>query len=64
MHFRTFVRLENESLKAIIEFNKRREIQEVLNLNEPAIEGRGRASILNISRSIIVEINIREVVYN
>jgi L-ascorbate metabolism protein UlaG (beta-lactamase superfamily) len=64
VHFGTFVGSENESLEAIIEFNKRREIQEVLSLNEPVVEGRGRAGILNIGGSIAVEINIREVVHN
>jgi hypothetical protein len=64
VHFRTFVGSENESLESIIEFTKKREIQDVLSFNEPAVEGRGRASILNISGSIVVEINIHEVVYN
>jgi N-acyl-phosphatidylethanolamine-hydrolysing phospholipase D len=62
VHFGTFVGSENESLEAIIEFTKRRESQDVLSLNEPAVEGRGRAGILNIGGSIAVEINIHEVV--
>jgi N-acyl-phosphatidylethanolamine-hydrolysing phospholipase D len=64
VHFGTFIGLENESLEAIIEFTKRRESQDVLSLDELVVEGRGRASILNIGESIAVEINIHEVVQN
>jgi hypothetical protein len=62
VHFKTFVESKNESLKAIIEFIKRRESQEVLSLDKPVIEGRSRVNILNINGSIIVEINIYEVI--
>lgn len=64
MHFGTFVGSENESLEAVIEFTKRRESQDMLSLDKPAAEGRSRAGILNISGSIIVEINIHEVIQN
>jgi hypothetical protein len=62
VYFKTFIRSKNKSLEAIIEFTKRRESQEVLSLNKLVIEGRSRISILNINRSIIVEINIHEVI--
>jgi N-acyl-phosphatidylethanolamine-hydrolysing phospholipase D len=61
MHFRTFVKSEKESLKAIIKFIKRRENRDVLSFNKQVIKGYSRASILNISKSIIVKINIYEV---
>ncbi|KAH8778032.1 Metallo-hydrolase/oxidoreductase [Hyaloscypha finlandica] len=64
VHFGTFVGSENESLEAVIEFTKRRESQDVLSLDKPAAEGRSRAGILNIGGSIIVEINIHEVIQN
>jgi N-acyl-phosphatidylethanolamine-hydrolysing phospholipase D len=64
VYFGTFIGLENESLEAIIEFTKRRESQDVLSLDELAVEGRGHAGILNIGESIAVEINIHEVVQN
>ena len=64
VHFGTFVGSENESLEAVIEFTKRRESQDMLSLDKPAAEGRSRAGILNISGSIIVEINIHEVIQN
>jgi hypothetical protein len=62
VYFKTFVESKNESLKAIIEFTKRRESQEVLSLDKPVIKGRSRTSILNINKSIVIEINIYEVI--
>ena len=61
VHFRTFVKLKKEALKAIIEFIKRRENRDILSLNKQAIKGRSYANILNISKSVIVKINIYEV---
>jgi hypothetical protein len=62
VYFKTFIRSKNKSLEVIIEFIKRRESQEVLSLNKLVIKGRSRTSILNISGSIAVEINIQEVI--
>ena len=62
VHFGTFVGSENESLEAIIEFTKERESRDVLSLDEPTVEGRGRAGILNIGGSIAVEMNVHDVV--
>jgi hypothetical protein len=64
VYFGTFVRLENESLESIIEFTKRREIQDMLSFDKLVVKGHRRANILNISRSIIIEINIHKVIYN
>jgi N-acyl-phosphatidylethanolamine-hydrolysing phospholipase D len=61
MHFRTFVRSEKESLKAIIESTKKRENRDILSLDKQAVKGRGRANILNISKSVAVKINVHEV---
>ena len=61
VYFRTFIKLEKEALKAIIEFIKRRENRDILSLNKQAIKGRSYANILNISKSVIVKINIYEV---
>jgi N-acyl-phosphatidylethanolamine-hydrolysing phospholipase D len=61
MHFRTFVRSEKESLKAIIESTKKRENRDILSLDKQAVKGRGRANILNISKSVVVKINVHEV---
>jgi N-acyl-phosphatidylethanolamine-hydrolysing phospholipase D len=61
MHFKTFVKSEKESLKAIIEFIKRRENRDILSFNKQAVKRYNYANILNISKSVIVKINIYKV---
>jgi N-acyl-phosphatidylethanolamine-hydrolysing phospholipase D len=61
VHFRTFIKSEKESLKAIIKSIKRRENRDILSLNKQAIKGHSRANILNISKSVVVKINVHEV---
>jgi N-acyl-phosphatidylethanolamine-hydrolysing phospholipase D len=61
MHFRTFIKSEKESLKAIIEFTKKRENRDILSLNKQVIKGYNYASIFNISKSVAIEINIYKV---
>jgi N-acyl-phosphatidylethanolamine-hydrolysing phospholipase D len=65
IHFGTFIGSENESLKAIIEFEKGREDRGMLRLDEQAVDGRGRAGIINIGKSLAVEIGVHDAtVYN
>ena len=61
IHFKTFIKLKKESLKAIIKFIKRKENRDTLSFNKQAIKGRNRANILNISKSVIIKINIYKV---
>jgi N-acyl-phosphatidylethanolamine-hydrolysing phospholipase D len=61
VHFGTFIGSENESLEAIMEFEEARVDRNVLRLDEPEVEGRSRAGIIDIGESFAVEIGLRDV---
>jgi L-ascorbate metabolism protein UlaG (beta-lactamase superfamily) len=61
IHFGTFVGSENESLESIMEFEEGREDRDVLGLDGPATDKRGRAGIIDIGGSLAVEITVRDV---
>jgi N-acyl-phosphatidylethanolamine-hydrolysing phospholipase D len=61
IHFGTFVGSENESLEAIMEFEDGREDRDVLGLDGPAEDKRGRAGIIDIGGSFAVEIKVEDV---
>jgi N-acyl-phosphatidylethanolamine-hydrolysing phospholipase D len=60
VHFGTFVGSENESLEAIMEFEDGRDVRGVRSLDEPAVDGGGRAGIVDIGGSVAVEIAIHD----
>lgn len=60
IHFGTFVGSENESLEAVMEFEEGRDNRDVLSLDDKAVEGRGRAGIVDIGGSAAVEIEIHD----
>lgn len=58
IYFRTFVSSENESLEAIIEFKQGREDRGVKNLDKLAGDEHSRASIINISGSLAMGVDV------
>jgi N-acyl-phosphatidylethanolamine-hydrolysing phospholipase D len=60
VHFGTFVGSENESLEAVMEFEEGRDARGVLSLDDQAIDGRGRAGIVDIGGSVGVEIAVHD----
>jgi len=60
VHFGTFVGSENESLEAVMEFEEGRDVRGVRSLDEQAIDGGGRAGIVDIGGSVAVEIAIHD----
>lgn len=62
IHFGTFTGSENESLEAIIEFEEARVSGGVSRLGEQAVNERGRAGIVDIGESLVVEIKVHDAV--
>lgn len=62
VHFGTFVGSENESLEAVLEFEEGREERGVASLDgDEGGSGKGRAGIVDIGGSVVVEVEERDV---